>query len=145
MREDEYTLIDDVVGPGEPGDTHHLIDYQTQELVSRLWTEYLARMRAACPPTTVVQAMRAASYRLDNEAFAGDALQRGIRMERRTTRACTLAVGLWHATTGAMVHQGEIVTVFIDPGTGSVPIPDDWWAAVEAFEGKTFEIPERAG
>ncbi len=140
MREDEYTIIEDVVAPGEPGDTHHVVDYQTQELVSRLWTAYLARMREACPPTTVVQAMRAASYRLDNEAFAGDALQRGIRMKGRTRRSCTLAVGLWHAATGEMVHQGEIVTVFIDPGTGAVPIPDDWWAAVEELEGTTFEV-----
>ena len=36
MREDEYTIIEDVVGPGDPhGEKHHLIDYQTQELVSR--------------------------------------------------------------------------------------------------------------
>lgn len=145
MRETEYTIVEDVIGPGEAGDRHHLVDYQTQELVSRLWTIYLARMREACAPTTVVQAMRAASYRLDNEAFAGDALQRGIRMEGRSTRSCTLAVGLWHASTGAMVHQGEIVTVFIDPGTGAVPIPDDWWAAVEQLEGKTFEVAGRGG
>ena len=36
MHEDTYTLVEDVVGPGEPGDDHHLVDYQTQELVSRL-------------------------------------------------------------------------------------------------------------
>jgi acyl-CoA thioesterase FadM len=145
MRDNEFTIVEDVVGPGEIGDTHHLVDYETQELVSRLWTSYMAQMRAACGPTTVVQAMRAASYRLDNEAFAGDALQRGIRMHGRTARSCTMAVGLWHASTGAMVHQGEIVTVFIDPGTGAVPIPDDWWAAVERLEGTTFEIAERPG
>ena len=44
-----------------------------------------------------------------------------------------------------MVHQGEIVTVFIDPGTGAVPIPDDWWAEVERLEGTTFEVAERPG
>lgn len=49
MRENEYTLIHDVVAPGEPGDRHHVVDDQTQELVSRLGSEYLARMRAACP------------------------------------------------------------------------------------------------
>lgn len=144
MREDEYTIIEDVVGPGEPGDRHHLVDYQTQELVSRLWSKYLARMREEAGPSDVAQAMRRAWYQMDNEAFAGDRLQRGIRMVGRTRRSCTLAVGLWHADTGKMVHQGEIVTVFVHPQQGSVAIPDAWWAAVERLEGKTFEVGERA-
>ena len=144
MREDEYTIVEDVTGPGEPGDRHHLVDYQTQELVSRLWSLYMVRVREGLAPTEVVQAMRRASYSLDNEAFAGDALQRGIRMAGRTRRSCTMAVGLWHRDSGAMVHQGEIVTVFILPGQGSVAIPDDWWASVERLEGKTFEVTERS-
>ena len=144
MREDEYTLIEDVVGPGEAGDRHHLVDYQTQELVSRLWSKYLAHCREEEGPSEVMQAMRRAWYQMDNEAFAGDKLQRGIRMVGRTRRSCTMAVGLWQADTGKMVHQGEIVTVFIHPEQGSVAIPDLWWAAVERLEGKTFEVTERA-
>jgi acyl-CoA thioesterase FadM len=144
VREDEYTMIEDVVGPGDPSNHHHLIDYQTQELVSRLWTKYMAHMRAEEGPSEVMQAMRRAWYQLDNEAFAGDQLQRGIRMVGRTRRSCTMAVGLWHADTGKMVHQGEIVTVFIHPQHGSVAIPDAWWAAVERLEGKTFDVVERA-
>src|SRR5215213_9913510 len=126
MREDEFTIIEDVVGPGDPSDRHHLIDYQTQELVSRLWSKYLARMRDEEGPSEVMQAMRRAWYQMDNEAFAGDRLQRGIRMVGRTRRGCTFAVGLWHADTGKMVHQGEIVTVFIHPEKGAVAIPDKW-------------------
>jgi hypothetical protein len=145
MHEDEYTIIEDVVGPGEAGDRHHLVDYQTQELVSRLWSKYLARCREVQGPSPVVQAMRGASYTLDNEAFAGDELQRGIRMASRTRRSCTMEVALWHKATGAMVHRGTISTVFIEPGQGSVAIPDAWWAAAEAMEGKEIPITERKG
>src|SRR6188768_4174084 len=45
VHEDTYTIVEDVTAPGEPGDDHHLVDYQTQELVSRLWTKYLAQVR----------------------------------------------------------------------------------------------------
>ena len=93
-------MIEDVVGPGEVGDTHHLVDYQTQELVSRLWSKYMVKVRESEGPSAVVQAMRSASYSLDAEAVAGDRLQRGIRMKGRTRRTCTMAVGLWHTDTG---------------------------------------------
>ena len=42
MADPDYTIIEDIVSPGEPGDAHHLVDYQTQELVSTLWSKYLA-------------------------------------------------------------------------------------------------------
>jgi acyl-CoA thioesterase FadM len=145
VHEDSYTIIEDVVGPGEPGDHHHLIDYQTQELVSRLWSIYLARVREELAPSTVGPVMRRASYSLDNEAFAGDKLQRGIRAVSRTRRSCTFTAGLWHADDGRMVHSAEIVTVFVDPGKGAVEVPDDFWAGVEKLEGRPIPITERTG
>jgi acyl-CoA thioesterase FadM len=143
MHEDGYTLVEDVTGPGDPADRHHLVDYQTQELLSRLWTDYMARCRVVQGPSTVVQAMRSASYTFDNEAFAGDELQRGIRMASRTRRSCTFDVALWHKADGRIVQRGSISTVFIEPGHGSVTIPDAWWAAAEAMEGKTIAVTER--
>ena len=144
MREDEYTIVEDVAGPGEPGDHHHLVDYQTQELVSRLWSRYLADARRDLAPGPVVQAMRRVSYSMDSEAFAGDSLQRGIKVLTRSRRGCTFAAALWHKADGRMVHAAEIVTVFIEPGKGSVEIPADFWAAVEKMEGRSIPVAERA-
>ena len=143
MHEDQYTIVEDVIGPGEPGDDHHLVDYQTQELVSRLWTKYLAQVREGLAPSAVGPVMRRASYSLDNEAFAGQPLQRGIRVIGRTRRSCTFAADLWHPADGRMVHAAEIVTVFVEPGKGSVEIPGDFWAGVEALEGRTIPVTER--
>jgi acyl-CoA thioesterase FadM len=143
VHEDAFTIVDDVVGPGTPGDDHHLVDYQTQELVSRLWSIYLAQVRADLAPSPVGPVMRRASYSLDNEAFAGQSLRRGIRAVSRTRRSCTFAAALWHPEDGRMVHSAEIVTVFVEPGKGSVEVPDDFWAGVEKLEGHTIPITER--
>jgi acyl-CoA thioesterase FadM len=143
MREDEYTIVEDVIGPGEPGDAHHLVDYQTQELVSLLWSKYLAKAREGLPVSTVSPAMRRVTYSLDNEAFAGQALQRGIRVEGRSRRSCSFAAGLWHADDGRIVHSAEIVTVFVEPGKGAVEVPEDFWSAVEEIEGRRIPISER--
>jgi hypothetical protein len=143
MREDEYTIVEDVTGPGEPGDAHHLVDYQTQELVSVLWSKYLAKAREGLTPSTAAPAMRRVSYSLDNEAFAGQALQRGIRVVGRSRRSCIFAAGLWHADDGRPVHSAEIVTVFVEPGKGAVEVPEDFWSAVEKIEGRQIPIAER--
>ena len=146
MHDDEYTIIEDVTaGEGPGGAQHHLVDYQTQELVSTLWSKYLAKAREGLSPTSVTPAMRRVSYALDNEAHGGDALQRGIRAVGRSRRACTFNAGLWHAGDGRMVHSAEIVTVFVDPQKGSVEIPEDFWAAVEKIEGRSIPVAERQG
>jgi acyl-CoA thioesterase FadM len=145
VHEDSFTIIEDVVGPGDPADRHHIVDYQTQEIVSTLWTKYLAQIRSGLAPTDVAQAMRRVTYTLDNEAFAGDKLQRGIRAVSRSRRACTFAAALWHADDGRLVHSAELVTVFVEPGVGAVGIPDDFWSAVEKLEGRSIPIAERAG
>src|SRR5438876_1005111 len=138
-HEDEYTMVEDVVGPGEPGNHHHLVDYQTQELVSRLWSAYLAKNRQGLPMADAQAAMRRVTYTLDNEAFAGDELQRGIKAVSRTRRGFTCQAALWHKADGRYVHRAEIVTVWVEPGKGAVEIPEDFWANVEGMEGN--EIP----
>jgi acyl-CoA thioesterase FadM len=143
VHEDEYTIVEDVTGPGEPGDDHHLVDYQTQELVSTLWSKYLAQARQDLAPSPVVPALRRVSYSLDSEAFAGQPLQRGIRAVGRSRRSSTFAAGLWHAADGRMVHSAEMVTVFVEPGQGAVEVPDDFWAAVEKIEGRAIPVAER--
>lgn len=146
MHEDEYTIVEDVVAPAGPGGEHrHLVDYQTQELVSTLWSAYLAKAREGLAASRVVPAMRRVSYSLDSEAFAGEPLQRGIRAVGRSRRSCTFAAGLWHADTGQMVHSAEMVTVFVEPGKGSVEVPADFWAAVERMEGRSIPVAERPG
>jgi len=145
MHEDEFTIIEDITGPGDGGEHYHLVDYQTQEMVSTLWSKYLAKARTGLAPSAVSPAMRRVSYSLDNEAFAGSELQRGIKVISRTRRGCTFAAALWHKDDGRMVHQAEIVTVFVEPGQGSVAIPDDFWAAVEKIEGQEIPVTERTG
>jgi hypothetical protein len=143
MHDDEFTMIEDVTGPGEPGTHYHLVDYQTQEMVSTLWSKYLADARTGLAPSAVSPAMRRVSYSLDNEAFGGSKLQRGIKAVSRTRRGCTFQAALWHADDGRMVHQAEIVTVFVEPGKGAVEIPADFWAAVEKIEGHEIPVTER--
>lgn len=140
MSEPSYTMVDDVVGPGEPPG-HHLVDYQTHELISKLWSRYLADCRELAGPSEVMQAVRRVTYTLENEAFPGDQLRRGIRMASRSRRSCTFEAALWHADDGRMVEIAEIVTVFIKPGEGAVAIPDEFWAAVEKLEGRTIAAP----
>jgi acyl-CoA thioesterase FadM len=143
-HEDEFTMIEDVVGPGEAGNHAHLIDYQTQELVSRLWSAYLAKNRQGLDMAGPQPAMRRVTYSLDNEAFAGDELQRGIKAISRTRRGFTCEAALWHKADGRMVHRAEIVTVWVAPGQGAVEIPEDFWANVEKMEGKAIPVTERA-
>jgi acyl-CoA thioesterase FadM len=146
VHEDEYTIVEDVEGAaGFAGAHHHMVDYQTQELVSTLWSKYLARARDGLAPSTVSPAMRRVTYSLDSEAFGGDHLQRGIRVAGRTRRGCTFEAALWHADDGRMVHRAEIVTVFVEPGTGAVEIPPDFWANVEQIEGRAIPVTERTG
>ena len=145
MHEDEFTIIEDVVGPGEPGDHHHLVDYQTEELVSRLWSQYLVLARKELTAGAWSPALKRVSYTLDNEAFAGSKLQRGMRAASRSRRTVTFAGGLWHADDGRMVHSAELVTVFVEPGKGAVEVPEDFWAAVEKMEGRSIPIAERVG
>ena len=139
----EFTLVDDVVITGEPRQ-HHLLDHQTQQPVSTLWSAYLARVRSVLPPGGAHPVLRRVSYALENEAFPGDPLRCGIRMTARTRRSCTLAAALWHAGDGRMVHVAELVTVFVDPTQrgGAVAIPDDFWAEVERVEGRSIPMPE---
>lgn len=144
MHEEEFTIIEDVVGPGDGATHYHLVDYQTQEIVSTLWSKYLADARAELAPSPVVPAMRRVSYSLDNEAFGGDELQRGIRAVSRSRRSCTFAAALWHKGDGRMIHSSEIVTVFVEPGKGAVEVPADFWAAVETIEGREIAVTERS-
>jgi hypothetical protein len=64
-------------------------------------------------------------------------------MASRTNRGCTFDVALWHKGDGRMVQRGQISTVFIEPGKGAVPIPEAWWAAAEAIEGRSIPVTER--
>lgn len=142
--EGRFTLVEDLVAPGEEGSHHHLVDYETQEIVSTLWSKYLARAREGLAPTSVGPAMRRVSYSLDSECMPGQALRRGIRVAGRSRRACTFEAALWHAESGEMVHAAEMVTVFVDPQKGAVEIPEDFWASVERLEGRSIQPAERA-
>ena len=145
MHDDEYTIIEDVVAPGESGTHYHLVDYQTQELISKLWSKYVAIAGDGTAAGDVVPAPRRITTVLESECFAGQQLQRGIKTVARTRRTYTLQAALWHADDGRMVVTSEIVTVAADRSTGSaVEIPVDFWANVERMEGREIPITERS-
>jgi acyl-CoA thioesterase FadM len=142
MPDQRFAIVEEVVAPGEAGSQRHLVDYQTQELVSTLWSAYLARAREGLARSSVYPAMRRVTYSLDSECMPGQKLQRGIRMASRSRRSCTFEAVLSHAD-GRVVHAAEMVTVFVDPEKGAVEIPADFWAAVEQIEGRSIPVAER--
>jgi acyl-CoA thioesterase FadM len=139
-----FTIVEELVAPGDPGSHYHLVDYQTQELVSTLWSAYLAKAREGLAPSTVAPAMRRVSYSLDSECQPGQRLKRAIRVASRSRRSCTFEAVLSHADDGRVIHSAELVTVFVDPKQGSVEIPADFWAAVEKLEGRSIPVVERS-
>jgi acyl-CoA thioesterase FadM len=143
VHEDEYTLIEDVEGPVKDDPGHHLVDYETGKLISNLWSIYLAKAREGTSPGPS-PALRRTTNDFLTEGYAGQKFQRGIRMVSRTRRGCTFQAGLWHADDGRMIQTAEIVTVFVDMAAGkAAEIPDDFWANVEALEGRTIPVTER--
>jgi acyl-CoA thioesterase FadM len=144
MHEDDYTIVEDVVAPGEAGAHHHLVDFETQELLSKLWSKYVAMAGDGVPAGDVVPAPKRITTVLESECFAGQKLQRGIKAVARTRRTYTLQAALWHADDGRMVVTSEIVTVAADRSTGSaVEIPAGFWENVERIEGREIPITER--
>jgi acyl-CoA thioesterase FadM len=138
-----FTIVEEIVAPGEPGSQYHLVDYQTQELVSTLWSTYLAKAQEGLAPTSVHPAMRRVSYSLDSECVPGQRLRRAIRVASRSRRSCTFEATLSHADDGRVIHAAEMVTVFVDPQSGAVEIPAPFWEAVEKMEGRSIPIAER--
>jgi acyl-CoA thioesterase FadM len=139
-----YTLVEDVSVVGTPGQ-HHLLDHQTQALVTTLWTSYLATVRGALTPNGVHPVLRRVSYSLEGEAFPGDALRCGLRAASRSRRSCTLEGAVWHAADERMVHVAQLVTVFVDPTRpGAVEVPEDFWREVERLEGRPIPVTSPA-
>src|ERR1700722_13547100 len=66
VYEDQYTIVEDVAAPaGAYGEHSHVVDFQTQQLLSQLWTACLASIRAELPPSKVGQVVRRVTYQLD--------------------------------------------------------------------------------
>ena len=144
MADQQFAIVEEIVAPGEAGSHYHLVDYQTQELVSTLWSKYLAKAREGLGSSSVNPAMRRVSYSLESECTPGQRLQRGIRVVSRSRRSCTFEAVLSNADDGRVIHAAEMVTVFVDPEKGAVEIPADFWAAVERLEGRSIPVAERA-
>ena len=144
MHEDEYTIIEDVVAPGEAGSQHHLVDYETQELVSKLWSKYVAMAREGLDAGDVVRRHDGSRPCSTTSASPDSRSSAASKRSARTRRTYTLQAALWHADDGRMVVTSEIVTVAADRSTGSaVEIPAELWANVERIEGHEIPITER--
>jgi acyl-CoA thioesterase FadM len=146
LNSERFTIVEDVVAPGEPQRDGHLLDFQTQELVTTMWRRYVAAVRDSLDFSRVQPVLRKVSYTLDGEAMPGDSLQVGLRMRSRTRRSCTFEGAVWHAGDGRPVHTAELVMVFVDTtARASVEVPAEFWAAVERFEGGALTVDLPAG
>ena len=144
MREDEYTIVEDVVAPGEPATT---ITWSTTR--PRSWCRACGRSIWWWPrgPGAVGAAAGPAPRQLHTRQRVVRRPEAAARDEGRepTRRTCTFQGGLWHIDDGRMVHASELVTVWVDPAKGAVEVPEDFWAAVEKLEGRSIAVTERAG
>jgi acyl-CoA thioesterase FadM len=144
MREDEYTVVEDVVGPGDPNSDYHLLVWQTQQLTELLWSSYLATANKGNDNGDVVVAPRRVTIMVETESYPGQLLKRGIRTVSRTRRSFTLEAAVWDAKDDHLICTTEIVTVCVDRSSAkAVEPPPALWAGIERLEGRTIAITER--
>ncbi len=145
LNEETYAMVDDVMAPTDTQpEGAHVVDYELQKLLSEGWHRYVAlvRERVGEVPAPVVKQI---TTMFDAECHGGDSLQRGVRAVSRTRRSYVLEEALWQQGSGQVVATSRVVMTGIDRATGrAAEIPPGMWAAVEAIEGRTIEITERA-
>jgi acyl-CoA thioesterase FadM len=145
MLGDSYTMVQDLVAPGDPGSHYHLLDWQTGEMITSLWSQYLLAARESAPYGDAVPAPRRVTTVLERECFPGDRLRRGIRAVSRSRRSFVCEAAVWLADTDALVVTEEIVTVVASRSTGqAIEIPADLWAGIERLEGRSLPLVQRA-
>jgi acyl-CoA thioesterase FadM len=71
-------------------------------------------------------------------------LQLGVRAIHRTRRSYVLEEALWNTASGQVVARSRVVMTGIDRTAGrAADVPENLWAAVEAFEGRKIDTVER--
>lgn len=139
-----FPLVDDVIAPADtqPHDAH-VVDFEIQRLFSRGWQRYVAIVREAAGDIPD-PAVREITTSFEGECHGGDELQLGVRAIHRTRRSYVLEEALWNTASGQVVARSRVVMTGIDRTTGrAADVPENLWAAVEAFEGRKIDTVER--
>ena len=83
--------------------------------------------------------MRRVEVDYRSEVFEAVMLRAGVRAVSRGRTSFVFEEALWIPGDGdRLVATGRSVHVAVRAGLGAVPIPDDFWERVEAFEGRTI-------
>ena len=69
MRADEYTIVEDVIAPGEIGSDYHLLVWQTHQFTELLWSSYLATAHGGFDYGDVQPAPRRVTTFVESECF----------------------------------------------------------------------------
>ena len=145
MENAQYAIVDEVVAPGHTQSAgHHVVDYALQELLSKGWQRYNGMIREGLTDLPVAVVLEITT-RFLAECLGGDQLQRGVRAASRTRRSFILEEALWQSASGQVVATSRVVMTGIDRKTGrAAEIAPEMWRAVEALEGRTIPVSERA-
>ncbi len=144
MRADEYTIVEDVIAPGEIGSHYHLLVWQTHQFTELLWSSYLATAHGGFDYGDVQPAPRRVTTLVESECFPGQKLKRGMRTVSRTRRTFTLEGAFWDADDDHLITSTEIVTVCVDRTTAAaIEPPERLWTGIERLEGHSIPVTAR--
>ena len=79
MHEDEFTIIEDIVGPGDPAEHHHLVDYETQDSSRNCGPRTWRRVRKDLGSVADRTSDGCVGLHARRRGIPGQPLQRGIR------------------------------------------------------------------
>ena len=144
MDRSQFPLVEAVVAPsGTQPKGAHVVDFEIQKLLSLGWQRYVGLMQevAGKIPDPAVKQITTS---FEGECHGGEYLEIGVRALHRTRRSYVLEEAIWNCATGQLVASSRVVMTGIDRGTGrAAPVPENLWAAVEAFEGRSIEAVQR--
>lgn len=89
--------------------------------------------------------VRRVTIEYESEAFADEVLLAGVRTVRRTNRTVGLHQAVWTSGTGREVLRCKAVIVTFEARSRTaVPVPEEFWALIEKFDGPADCWPEDA-
>jgi acyl-CoA thioesterase FadM len=134
----EPRFVHDLVA-ADPGTGHHVANMAIDEIFYDTRNRYLRGLGVEDLWAREVQPqIREALIRFESEAMPGDRLRCATWVSSRSNRAFVIEQSL-AVPDGRLVATCRSVWVAVNTVRGgATAIPDDLWAAVEAFEGRAI-------
>jgi acyl-CoA thioesterase FadM len=135
---DDPRFVVDLVAP-DPGHGRHVANLAIDEIFYDTRNRYLRGLGMEDLWQREVQPqIREALVRFESEAMPGDRLRCRVAVTSRSRRAFVIDQELTEED-GRVVATCRSVWVAVDTVRGgAAALPEDLWAAVEAFEGRTI-------